>query len=51
MTTLGTPEIETLLLLVMRNATTDSPWSISNNPYAKYSDATQRACNLKIGSR
>ncbi len=45
-TTLGAPELETLLLLVMRNATTDSPWSISNNPFAKYNDAKHRACNL-----
>jgi patatin-like phospholipase/acyl hydrolase len=37
-TTLGAPEIETLLLLVMRNATTDSPWPISNNPFAKYNE-------------
>src|SRR6266478_9733552 len=29
-TTLGAPEIESLLLLIMRNATTDSPWPISN---------------------
>src|SRR4051812_30271901 len=35
-TTLGAPELESLLLLVMRNATTDSPWPISNNPFAKY---------------
>ena len=27
-TTLGAPEIESLLLLIMRNATTDSPWPI-----------------------
>src|SRR6202048_2055701 len=47
-TTLGAPEIETLLLLVMRNATTDSPWPISNNPYAKYNDAAHPACNLKF---
>jgi uncharacterized protein len=45
-TTLGAPELETLLLLVMRNATTDSPWPISNNPYAKYNDAKHGACNL-----
>jgi hypothetical protein len=45
-TTLGAPELETLLLLVMRNATTDSPWPISNNPYAKYNDAAHSACNL-----
>jgi patatin-like phospholipase len=47
-TTLGAPEIETLLLLVMRNATTDSPWPISNNPYAKYNDTAHPACNLKF---
>ena len=34
-TTLGSDEIETLLLIVLRNATTDSPWPISNNPFAK----------------
>lgn len=45
-TTLGAPELETLLLLVMRNATTDSPWPISNNPFAKYNDAKHGACNL-----
>ena len=45
-TTLGGPELETLLLLVMRNATTDSPWPISNNPFAKYNDQGYRACNL-----
>lgn len=47
-TTLGAPELETLLLLVMRNATTDSPWPISNNPYAKYNDPAHAACNLRF---
>ena len=45
-TTLGAPEVETLLLLVMRNATTDSPWPVSNNPFAKYNDPKHGACNL-----
>src|SRR4051794_328048 len=45
-TTLGAPDVETLLLLVMRNATTDSPWPVSNNPFAKYNDAKHGACNL-----
>ena len=45
-TTLSAPELETLLLLVMRNATTDSPWPVSNNPFAKYNDAKHGACNL-----
>jgi hypothetical protein len=47
-TALDAPEIESLLLLVMRNATTDSPWPISNNPYAKYNDVNHPACNLKL---
>jgi len=47
-TMLGAPELETLLLLVMRNATTDSPWPISNNPYAKYNDEKHGACNLRL---
>ncbi|MFL5036071.1 MAG: patatin-like phospholipase family protein, partial [Microvirga sp.] len=33
LTKLDSEHIETLLLLVMRNATTDSPWPISNNPF------------------
>jgi patatin-like phospholipase/acyl hydrolase len=40
--TLGSGEIETLLLLVMRNATTDSPWPICNNPFAKYNKRQAR---------
>jgi uncharacterized protein len=41
-TTLGAEKLRTLLLLVMRNATTDSPWPISNNPYAKYNNNPDR---------
>jgi len=47
-TTLGSPRIRSLLLLVMRNATTDSPWPISNNPFAKYNDPAHPANNLKL---
>jgi hypothetical protein len=46
--TLGSEKLQTLLLLVMRNATTDSPWPISNNPYAKYNDSTRPDCNFKF---
>jgi patatin-like phospholipase/acyl hydrolase len=49
-TTLGSKEIETLLLLVTRNATTDSPWPISNNPHAKYNDIQHPGCNLHFPS-
>jgi hypothetical protein len=47
-TTLGSEKLRTLLLLVMRNATTDSPWPISNNPYARYNDGARPDCNLKF---
>lgn len=45
---LGSPALRTLLLLVMRNATTDSPWPVSNNPDAKYNDCTRDDCNLNL---
>lgn len=35
-TTLGSDALRTLLMMVMRNVSTDSPWWISNNPRAKY---------------
>ena len=47
-TTLEFEEIETLLLVVLRNATTDSPWPISNNPFAKYNDLHHPSNNLKF---
>nr|WP_315254813.1 patatin-like phospholipase family protein [uncultured Duganella sp.] len=47
MPTLGTGALRTLLLLVLRNATTDSPWPLSNNPRARYNSPPARAgCNL-----
>jgi hypothetical protein len=47
-TRFGSEAIETLLLLVMRNATTDSPWPLTNNPYAKYNDPSRYDDNLKF---
>ncbi|MBD2753433.1 patatin-like phospholipase family protein [Spirosoma validum] len=47
-TTLGDGKLKTLLLLVMRNATTDSPWPVSNNPKAKYNAMTRSDSNLKF---
>jgi predicted acylesterase/phospholipase RssA len=47
-TTMGSQKIRSLLLLVMRNATTDSPWPISNNPFAKYNDEKHPANNLNF---
>ena len=41
-------KLRTLLLLVMRNATTDSPWPVSNNPRAKYNDPARADSNLHV---
>jgi hypothetical protein len=37
-TTLGSNDLKSLLMLVMLNATTSSPWPVSSNPKAKYND-------------
>ena len=46
--TLGSSALKTLLLVVMRNATTDSPWPVSSNPAAKFNDKSRNNCNLDI---
>ncbi|HUQ32757.1 MAG TPA: patatin-like phospholipase family protein [Pyrinomonadaceae bacterium] len=48
MATLGSKALKTYLMLVLRNATTDSPWPVSNNPLAKYNDTTRPDCNLNL---
>jgi patatin-like phospholipase/acyl hydrolase len=50
-TLLGSEKLRTVLMMVMRNATTDSPWPLSNNPFAKYNLPERREkphydCNL-----
>jgi hypothetical protein len=45
---LGSRRLRTLLLIVMRNATTGSPWPVSNNPQACYNDRLLPDCNLNI---
>jgi uncharacterized protein len=53
-TTLGSEKLKTVLMMVMRNATTDSPWPVSNNPFAKYNQrvrsngAPREDCNLDL---
>ena len=47
-TTLGSEDLRTLLLMVLRNATTDSPWPLSNNPNAIYNDPARVNNNLNI---
>jgi uncharacterized protein len=41
-------KFKSLLLVVTMNRSTDSPWAISNNPFAKYNDAERPDCNLKM---
>lgn len=45
---LGSDKVRTYLMLVLRNATTDSPWPISNNPDAMYNDRSRPDCNLNL---
>jgi hypothetical protein len=47
-TTLGDPGLRTLLMMVLRNTSTDSPWPLSNAPGAKYNDRTRPDCNLDL---
>lgn len=47
-TTLGGEELKTLLLIVVRNATTDSPWPLTNNPDALFNDPSRAYNNLAI---
>lgn len=44
--TLGSSKLRSLLMMVMRNHSTDSPWPVSNNPLARYNDLSRRDCNL-----
>jgi uncharacterized protein len=47
-TELGSPMVRTLLMIMLRNATTDSPWPVSNNPSAKYNQRDLPSSNLKL---
>lgn len=46
--TLGSPRLRTLLLLVMRNWSTDSPWLVSSHPGAPYNDRGRDDGNLGL---
>jgi patatin-like phospholipase/acyl hydrolase len=45
---LGSDRLQTLLMLVLSNASTDSPWPVCNNPAAKYNDRQLPDCNLEL---
>lgn len=47
-TKFGSEKLKTLLMLVMRNVKTDSPWPVSNNPHAKYNDPNKPDSNLNL---
>lgn len=47
-TDLSSDTLRCLLLVVTRNATTDSPWPISSNPFARYNLRHRPDCNLRI---
>jgi hypothetical protein len=44
----GSKRLGKYLLLVMRNASTGSPWPLCNNPEAKFMCRTREDCNLDI---
>ncbi|MBL4852574.1 MAG: patatin-like phospholipase family protein [Gammaproteobacteria bacterium] len=45
---LGSNKLKTLLLIVTRNASTGSPWPVTNNPNAMYNQKILPDCNLNI---
>ena len=47
-TDLSPEHLSCLLTVVTRNATTDSAWPVSSNPFAKYNDPGRPDCNLRI---
>ena len=47
-TPLGTDRLRTLLLLVLHNATTDSPWLVTNNPRAMFNQPDLPDSNLRL---
>src|ERR1700733_2914360 len=45
---LGSDHLRTLLMLVLSNASTNSPWPVCNNPTAVYNDRRLPDCNLEL---
>jgi hypothetical protein len=46
--TLEPAHLNSLLLVITQNITTDSPWPISSNPMSKYNDLDRPDCNLRM---
>ena len=47
-TTLGSEKLHTFLMMVLRNATTDSPWPLTSNPAANTMMPLAPAANLNL---
>ena len=47
-TTLGSDELRCLLMIGLRNASTDSPWPVSSNPTATFNDSAAADSNLHL---
>jgi len=47
-TSFGDANFKSLLMAVMHNVTTDSPWPLSNNPHAKYNTPSDPGSNLRL---
>lgn len=47
-TTLGSSKLKTMLMLVMLNASTSSPWAVTNNPHALYNDLASCGLNSNL---
>jgi len=45
---LGDPRLRGLLMLVLRNHSTDSPWPVCNNPLGKFNQLDRKDCNLHL---
>ena len=45
---LGTDDLLTVLMMVLRNASTDSPWPLSNNPHAAFNANGIDGCNMEL---
>ncbi len=45
---LGSDHLQSLLMLVLSNASTNSPWPVCNNPAAMYNDRRLPDCNLEL---
>lgn len=47
-TTLGSASVRPVLMLVLRNVTTDSPWVVTNHPGAPFNDTSASESNLAL---